>query len=104
MRAETDDHAVHGRHAFGVVTPLKGAVGELDLDALRQHPAPEHADLFAWGDGVGGHKGAARVGAGFTVGQHVASGFDVPGGHQIQEAGVVQVAKGVGHVGALRVV
>ena len=46
-RAKTDDDAMHGGQALGIVAPLKSAVGKLDFHALGQHPAPQHADLLA---------------------------------------------------------
>ena len=58
---KADDHAMHRRHAFGVVAPLKSAMRKLNLYALRQHPSPQHAYLFALGDAIGGHKSAART-------------------------------------------
>ena len=34
-------------------------MGEVDFDALGEHPAPKHADLFALGDAVGGDEGGS---------------------------------------------
>ena len=59
MQREADDDAVHGGLAAGLAVPLKGAVGEMDLDAPLEQIRPQDADLFALGDGVGGDKGAS---------------------------------------------
>src|SRR3546814_11451208 len=56
---KADDHAVDGGDALGLVVPLKGAMGEEDVEAVPQHFAPEHPDLLALGDGVGGDEGTA---------------------------------------------
>src|SRR3569832_248832 len=56
---EADDDAVNCGLAARLVAPGEGAVGKVDLDALRQQPAPQHADLLALGDGVGRDESAA---------------------------------------------
>ena len=57
--AETDNDAMHRRLTFRFVAPLESAMGEVDVHALAQQPAPQHADLFALADAVGGDEGAA---------------------------------------------
>ncbi len=51
--------------AVGSTAAGKGAVGKVDVHALRQQPAPQHADLLALGDAVGGDEGGAGWRAGF---------------------------------------
>ena len=53
-RAEADDDAMHRCHAARLVAPLEGAVGEVDMYALREQPAPQYAGLFALRNAVGG--------------------------------------------------
>ncbi|MDO8369895.1 MAG: hypothetical protein Q7S71_04190 [Candidatus Nitrotoga sp.] len=45
---------MHGGYALAFVAPLEGAVREADADALREHVAPQHGNLLALGDAVGG--------------------------------------------------
>ena len=60
-RAEADDDAMHRRHAARLVAPLKGAMGEMNMYALREQPAPQHAGLLALGDAVGGNECATHI-------------------------------------------
>src|SRR3546814_10469914 len=93
---KADDHAVDGGDALGLVVPLKGAMGEEDVEAVPQHFAPEHPDLLALGDGVGGDEGTAgRLShwipafAGMT-GDEVRGGFQVPRTHEVEYARTFQ--------------
>src|SRR3546814_9251077 len=56
---KADDHAVDGGDALGLVVPLKGAMGDADVEAVPQHFASEHPDLPPLGDGVCGDEGTA---------------------------------------------
>ena len=50
---------MHCGLARRVVAPAEGAVRKLDAHAFAQHPVPQHANLLALADAVGGHKGHA---------------------------------------------
>ena len=56
-----NDHAMHRRHATRLVAPLEGSMRKLDVHAQPIQLAPEHAHLFALGDGVGRDKRAANA-------------------------------------------
>jgi len=58
--AEADDHAMHGGNAARFVVPGEGAVREMNVQAVAQRLRPEHADLFALADRMGGHEPATE--------------------------------------------
>jgi hypothetical protein len=59
LQAKPNNHAMHSGLTACFVAPAKGAVREMNLDTLRQHPAPEFANLLDLGDAVSGNKGTA---------------------------------------------
>ena len=84
---------MHSGFAPRLVAPAKGAVGKVQVDALRQHPAPQHANLLALSDAVGRNKGGTRGRLGGRSRLQIAGSFDVPGADKIQQPGVVYAAK-----------
>ncbi|MNN69420.1 hypothetical protein D3C81_1852080 [compost metagenome] len=91
---------MHGSLAAGLVVPLEGAVGEVDLHPLGQHPVPQHTDLLALGDGVGGDEAAAQR----RVVLHHLRRLHIPGGDEVQQAGVPDAGEYRGHILALLVI
>ena len=61
FQTKADDDAVNSRLALCFIGPVKCAMGKMDVNALRQQPAPEYADLFTLRDAVGRNKCATRL-------------------------------------------
>ena len=99
---EADDHAVHRSHAARLVAPLEGAMGEMDVHAPGQQPAPQHADLLALRDAVGGNESKARLVSFRTSG--IACRLDVPRRHEVEQPGAVDTLEHHCHIGALALV
>ena len=107
FKTEADDYAMHSSFAACLVVPAERAVGKVDVHALRQQPAPEHADLFALGDAVGGDKGGARqhrFNSGSMHRLYVTRRLDIPRRYKIQQSRVADAGEHGAGVFALRVV
>jgi hypothetical protein len=61
FQTKSHDHAMHGCIAASFVVPTERAVRKVNMNALRQQPAPKYADLFALGDAVGRNKCATGL-------------------------------------------
>ena len=97
LRPKADDDAVHRCHALAFVAPLKGAVRKLDAHSQPQQVRPQHADLLALANAVGGHQGAGHL----RIGLHVARGQNMPAGHVVEQAMVGNATQHRSHVFAL---
>ena len=97
LRRKANDHAMHGGFAAGLVAPFEGLVGKVGVHALGAHPTPEHPDLLALHDAIGGHIAHPQG----MVEPRIVGPFDVPGRHKIEHAAAFQAVEERCHISLL---
>lgn len=93
VQPETDDDAMHSRHASRLVAPLKRSMGEMNLHSLRQQPAPQQHHLLPLRDAIGRDKGTTGQGSRGVGVVHEVRCLHIPGCHEVEQASARDRAK-----------